>query len=1032
MQLLPTEPTISNGRGPSRPPLAVILAALFVSWLLCLGGTLAAVAGMVGRIMNPLSVARPGETLILLAYTHDDEVLTQAQASASDRIQQPQMAGLRIERYRSRPITDTAGALALGRQYSASLVVWLDRGIYPAQIQAVAGAFGAPANALGSALGSVADELLPIPVCLIDHPAAQSRFLSELLIARALASRGAVGDGEWAMYQVEQLLRPERLADQSAECDAFTPAPAHALLGDLYAAQALRASAALDLRAARSAFVRADSVYEMAARAPAGETVARLKQASNLREQASVVFELSGRATEAVTLCQQSAFIVNKVMAAKRGLAMGAEPGRVLLAWADAQSALARAEAADGRNAESASAWQEALAAYRDALDAGVRTDAAQLGLAEATVRVAQTLSGDDKTEQILRTYDSALDALDGLLARPAAPPMALRLAGDLYAGLAEVEVWSGAISKAYDLADTAIQHYERAIDMAPPGLAAQLGMAYTRMLKAVVWETNRSKYATEAASDFRAALDQQPSTLDDLVELSERTPALLYLLAGYDHRLEADHLVDEVARVFESATLTQTDHPWYGEQAASIRLNYAEYLFGEDGVEDSDVESILRSARSDFEKVLAHAPDSFVAQYGKGRAQSGLATVAYNARQFGRAADLWRDAISAYDAALDFRSGHTGALYRKAYDLDSLAGALYHENGDAEAADAVLRDAIAAYDELLAITPTAEATYSKAYSQGTIASHLADAGRIPEAIWARRQHLATLDAALHLDPNYYYAHWGKADALVSLSYLLEELGRTGEALDVAQQAVRAAEKALDLAPPNDAIYLLSLKANAMEQRAGLLERQSRLIEALPIQLAVIEARQHAAEVEADDYDLWSMLAASQANYAMMLRRAGRQNEAIDYHRATAASYQRAFDIDEGTPDDLVSAGYAYHWLARYDEDAGNQKRAAENWRLARDHYSRALDAGYAEPDLRYNRGVANYALKNWSDAVDDFTAYLAGGEVDVQAYLLRGIAYARLGSVTAARADLRRVLEQSDDPNDIEQATQELRDLDD
>ena len=64
-----------------------------------------------------------------------------------------------------------------------------------------------------------------------------------------------------------------------------------------------------------------------------------------------------------------------------------------------------------------------------------------------------------------------------------------------------------------------------------------------------------------------------------------------------------------------------------------------------------------------------------------------------------------------------------------------------------------------------------------------------------------------------------------------------------------------------------------------------------------------------------------------------------------------------------------------------------------------------ASDPSYSE--ARYTRATIHYAPEDWSRAIEDFSAFLAVENNHVGAYLLRGLAFHRLGQNQPAVADL-------------------------
>lgn len=138
---------------------------------------------------------------------------------------------------------------------------------------------------------------------------------------------------------------------------------------------------------------------------------------------------------------------------------------------------------------------------------------------------------------------------------------------------------------------------------------------------------------------------------------------------------------------------------------------------------------------------------------------------------------------------------------------------------------------------------------------------------------------------------------------------------------------------------------------------------------------------------------------------------------AIDY-------LERAIDVNPNHESPYVNLGILYKWKAVIENNPDHFNKAIE-------YFSKAIKINPYNSNAYHSRGTTYAVIGKHTRAINDYSIITIMIEPkNAEAYLLRGLAYTEIGDKNKAKADLQKLLKISKDPEFIQIAEKQLREL--
>jgi tetratricopeptide (TPR) repeat protein len=133
---------------------------------------------------------------------------------------------------------------------------------------------------------------------------------------------------------------------------------------------------------------------------------------------------------------------------------------------------------------------------------------------------------------------------------------------------------------------------------------------------------------------------------------------------------------------------------------------------------------------------------------------------------------------------------------------------------------------------------------------------------------------------------------------------------------------------------------------------------------------------------------------------------------------------EKAIDVNPNHESPYVNLGVLYKWKAVMENKPNHFHKAIE-------YFNKSIEINPYNPNPYINRGNTYALMGKHALAINDYSLIVIMIEPkDVQAYLARGVAYKEIGYKDRAKADLQKVLKISKDPEFIQIAEKQLREL--
>jgi tetratricopeptide (TPR) repeat protein len=308
----------------------------------------------------------------------------------------------------------------------------------------------------------------------------------------------------------------------------------------------------------------------------------------------------------------------------------------------------------------------------------------------------------------------------------------------------------------------------------------------------------------------------------------------------------------------------------------------------------------------------------------------------------FSQAAEYYREAVGAFDAAIDLDGDSTALYLGKARAMRGVAQSIVHATQDWASRESFLREAVSAYDEAVQRDPT---NVDLLIECGV---HLAELATSSARRTLHERAVEMIDRALTLDPE----HTRGLGLLTDALHRLADSQGPDDAFQTYERLLQVYDRLLQIDPGSR--FWIPAKANGYLSLAKFQEQNELLhlaLESCNAALAVLDEAAHPSDPPgAIDEIEHSMKGEALSRMADLLVRTGRPNEAIEAYRASIdamedsreAGSRRQEAVLRHNPGGHRARGTVLMRLAELLTASGRTEEARSALEEARDDLSRA------------------------------------------------------------------------------------------